>query len=98
MRHEKKSASQDRPVERVEHTDVISNRTLTSLLTSNRNKFCSCSGLSRSRVNTRLVACVRTYGRGSCNRFYVPVGPTCAPKPTRNTHLQDLKHREEVLL
>ena len=74
MRYEKKSTSQDRPVEIVEHTDVISNRPLTSLLTSNRNKFCSCSGLSRSRVKTRLVVCVRTYGRGSCNKFYVPVG------------------------
>ena len=98
MRHEKKSTSQDRPVEIVEHADVISSRALTSLLTSNRNKFCSCSGLSRSKVNTRPVVCVRTYGRGSCSRFYVLVGQMHASKPTRNTHLQDLEHREEILL
>lgn len=39
--------------------------TRTSLFTSKRSKFCSCSGLERSRVAIKARDCMRTYGKGS---------------------------------
>lgn len=41
---------------------------LTNLLTSKRRRFCSCSGLSRNKVNISVIVCIRTYGRGSSDK------------------------------
>ena len=98
MRHEKRSTSRGHPGELFECTVDISNQKPTSLLTSSRNKFCSCSGLSRSKVNKRVMVCVRTYGRGSCKRFCILVRRDCVSKRAKVTHLEYLKHREEILL
>jgi len=48
-----------------ERDRVYENGTRTSLFTSKRSKFCSCSGLERSRVAIKVRDCMRTYGRGS---------------------------------